>query len=97
MAMAQAVVLVYTIPNTYRVQQFLWEGICRIIPGIARTSGSELRAFEPAAPRNTPVEQAITVPVAGNSAVSSSTRKNAERSFLKKTISSNHLSKYKDC
>ena len=49
MAMAQTVVPVYTIPNTYRVQQSLWEGICRIIPGIARTSGSELCSFEPAA------------------------------------------------
>ena len=73
MAMAQAVVPVYTIPNTYRVQQSLWESICRIIPGIARTSGSELHSFEPAAPCNTPVEQAITVPAANNnSAVSSS-------------------------
>ena len=69
MAMAQTVVPVYTIPNTYRVQQSLWEGICRIIPGIAHTSGSELRSFEPAAPRNTPVEQAITVLAAGNSRV----------------------------
>ena len=69
MAMAQTVVLVYTIPNTYWVQQSLWEGICRIIPGIARTNGSELCSFEPAAPRNTPVEQAGTVPAAGNSGV----------------------------
>ena len=70
MAMAQTVVLVYTIPNTYRVQQSLWESICRIIPGIACTSGSELRSFEPAAPHNTPVEQAITVPAAGNPGLS---------------------------
>ena len=69
MAMAQTVVPVYTIPNTYRVQQSLWEGICQIIPGIARTSGSELHSFEPAAPHNTPVEQASTVPAAGNSGV----------------------------
>ena len=69
MAMAQTVVPVYTIPNTYQVQQSLWEGICRIIPGIARTSGSELRSFETAAPHNTPVEQAGTVPAAGNSGV----------------------------
>ena len=75
MAMVQAIVPVYTIPNTYRVQQSLWEGICQIIPGIARTSGSELHAFEPAAPHNTPVEQAITVLAAGNSAASSSARK----------------------
>ena len=69
MAKAQTVVPVYTIPNTYRVQQSLWEGICQIIPGIARTSGSELCSFEPAAPHNTPVEQAGTVPAAGNSGV----------------------------
>ena len=49
MAMAQTVVPVYTIPNTYRVQQSLWEGICWIIPGIAHTSGSELCSFEPVA------------------------------------------------
>ena len=67
MAMAQTVVPVYTIPNTYWVQQSLWEGICQIIPGIAHTSGSELHSFEPAAPHNTPVEQAGTVPDAGNS------------------------------
>ena len=76
MAMAQAVVPVYTIPNTYRVQQSLWEGICQIIPGIARTSGSGLHSFEPAAPHNTPVEQVTTAPVAGSTRVSSSTRKN---------------------
>ena len=69
MAMAQTVVPVYTIPNTYRVQQSLWEGKCLIIPGIAHTSGSELCSFEPAAPHNTPVEQAGMVPVAGNSGV----------------------------
>ena len=60
---------VYTIPSTYWVQQSLWEGICRIIPSIARTSGSELHSFEPAAPRNTPVEQAVTVLAASNSGV----------------------------
>ena len=38
MAMAQTVVPVYTIPNTYRVQQSLWESLCRTIPGIARNS-----------------------------------------------------------
>ena len=37
MAMAQTIVPVYTIPNTYWVQQSLWESLCRIIPGIART------------------------------------------------------------
>ena len=57
MAMAQIVVPVYTIPNTYQVQQSLWESLCRIIPGIARTSGSEHHSFEPTAPRNIPVEQ----------------------------------------
>ena len=60
---------VYTIPNTYRVQQSLWQSICRIIPGIACTSGSELCSFEPAAPRNTPVEQTITVLAASNTGV----------------------------
>ena len=35
MAMAQTVVPVYTIPNTYWVQQSLWESLCQIIPGIA--------------------------------------------------------------
>ena len=79
MAMAQAVVPVYTIPNTYRVQQSLWEGICRIIPGIARTSRSELHSFEPAAPHNTPVEQVATVLAAGNTGVLSSTRKNTAK------------------
>ena len=69
MAMAETVVPVYTVPNTYRVQQSLWESICRIIPSIACTSRSELRSFEPAAPCNTPVEQAVTVPAAGNSGV----------------------------
>ena len=79
MAMAQAIVSVYTILNTYRVQQSLWEGICRIIPGIARTSRSELRSFEPAAPHNTPVEQVVTVLVASNTVVSSSTCKNTAK------------------
>ena len=37
MAMAQTVVPVYTIPNTYQVQQSLWESLCWIIPGIAHT------------------------------------------------------------
>ena len=67
MAMAQTVVPVYTIPNTYRVQQSLWESLCRIIPGIARTSGSELRSFEPSTSRNVPVGQSDTVPGAGSS------------------------------
>ena len=67
MAMAQTVVPVYTIPNTYRVQQSLWESLCRIIPGIAHTSGSELRSFEPASPCNVPVGQSDTAPGTGNS------------------------------
>ena len=50
MAMAQTVVPVYTIPNTYQVQQSLLESLCQIIPGIPYTSGSELHSFEPAAP-----------------------------------------------
>ena len=73
--MAQAIVPVYSIPNIYRVQQSLWEGIWQIIPGVARTSGSELCSFKPAAPHNTPVEQVTTVPAAGNTGVSSSTPK----------------------
>ena len=67
MAMAQTVVPVYTIPNTYWVQQSLWESLCRIIPGIACTSESELHSFEPTAPRNIPVGQSDTVPGTGNS------------------------------
>ena len=67
MAMAQTIVPVYTIPNTYRVQQSLWESLCRIIPGITRTSGSELRSFEPTVPRNVPVEQSDMAPGAGSS------------------------------
>ena len=67
MAMAQTVVPVYTIPNTYRVQQSLWESLCRIIPGIARTGGSELCPFEPVANHNTPMGQPNTAPGAGGS------------------------------
>ena len=83
MPMAQTVVPVYTIPNTYRVQQSLWESICQIIPSIAHTSGSELCSFEPAAPRNTPVKQAITVPAASNSVVpeAGTAKSNDLRSF----------------
>ena len=62
MAMAQTVVPVYTIPNTYRVQQSLWESLCRIIPGIARTSGSELHSFEPTTPYNIPVGHSDMAP-----------------------------------
>ena len=67
MAMAQTVVPVYTILNTYRVQQSLWESLCRIIPGIARTSESELRSFEPTAPRNIPAGHSDMVPSSGKS------------------------------
>ena len=67
MAMAQTVVPVYTIPNTYRVQQSLWESLCQIIPGIARTSQSELRSFEPTAPCNVPVGQSDMAPGGGSS------------------------------
>ena len=67
MAMAQTVVPVYTIPNTYRVQQSLWESLCRIIPGITHTSESELHSFEPTAPRNVPVVQSDTALGAGSS------------------------------
>ena len=67
MAMAQTVVPVYTIPNTYRVQQSLWESMCRIIPGIAHTSGNEPCSVMPAALDNTVVGQSGTVPDAGNS------------------------------
>ena len=67
MAMAQTIVPVYTIPNTYQVQQSLWESLCRIIPGIARTSGSELCSFEPVAPLNTPVGQPDMAPGTGSS------------------------------
>ena len=67
MAMAQTIVPVYTIPNTYQVQQSLWESLCWIIPGIARTSGSELHSFEPTAPRNIPAGHSDTVPSSGKS------------------------------
>ena len=67
MAMAQTVVPVYTIPNTYQVQQSLWESLCWIIPGITRTSGSELRSFEPTAPRNIPERHSSTAPGTGSS------------------------------
>ena len=67
MDMAQTVVPVYTIPNTYYVQQSLWESLCRIIPGIAHTSGSELRSYEPTAPRDVPVRHSDTAPSAGSS------------------------------
>ena len=67
MAMAQTVVPVYTIPNTYQVQQSLWESLCRIIPGIAHTSGSELRSTQLPVPNNTPVEPPSTTSGAGDS------------------------------
>ena len=67
MAMAQTVVPVYTIPNTYRVQHSLLESLCWIIPGIARSSGSELHSFEPTTPRNIPAGHSDTVPSSGKS------------------------------
>ena len=67
MAMAQTVVPVYTIPNTYRVQQSLWESLCRIIPGITRTGESELRSFEPTTPCNIPAGHSDTVLSSGKS------------------------------
>ena len=67
MAMAQTVVPVYTIPNTYRVQQSLWESLCRTIPGITRASGSELCSFEPIAPRDVAVGHSDTAPDSGRS------------------------------
>ena len=56
MAMAQTIVPVYTIPNTYRVQQSLWESLCRTIPGIARNN--------PSGPR--PTLQSSNPPVGAN-------------------------------
>ena len=67
MAMAQTIVPSYTIPNTNRVQQSLWESLCQIIPGITHTGGSELHSFEPVTPRNTPVGQSDTAPGARSS------------------------------
>ena len=67
LTMAQTVVPVYTIPNTYRVLQSLWESLYRIIPGIAHSSGSELRSFEPTTPRNVPAGHSDTVPSSGKS------------------------------
>ena len=67
MAMDQTVVPVYTIPNTYQVQQSQWESLCRIIPGITHTSESELRSFQPTTPRNFPVGQSNMAPGAGSS------------------------------
>ena len=67
MAMAQTVVPVYTIPNTYQVQQSLWESLCGIIPGIAHTSGSELCSFKPITPRDVPVGHSDTAPGSGRS------------------------------
>ena len=67
MAMTQTVVPVYTIPNTYQVQQSLWESLCQIIPGIAHTSGSELHSFEPTAPCDIPVGHSDMAPSARSS------------------------------
>ena len=67
MVMAQTIVPVYTIPNTYRVQQSLWESLCQIIPGIAHTSGSELCSTQLPVPNNTPVEPPSATSGAGDS------------------------------
>ena len=40
----------------------LWESLCRIIPGITRTSESELHSFEPTTPHNVPVGKYDTAP-----------------------------------
>ena len=73
MAMVQTVVPVYTIPNTYRVQQSLWESLCQIIPGIARTSGTELRSAQLPVPNNTPVEPPSATSGASDSGVPGAT------------------------
>ena len=59
MAMAQTVVPVYTIPNTYRVQQSLWESLCRTIPGIARNNLSGPRPTQQSS--NPPVGATVTL------------------------------------
>ena len=67
MVMAQSVVPVYTIPNTYWVQQSLWESLCQIIPGITRTSGTELCSTQLPVPNNTPVDPPSATSGAGDS------------------------------
>ena len=66
MAMAQTVVLVNTILNTYRVQQSLWESLCRTIPGIARNSLSEPRSAQLSRPSNPPVGVNVTLGASGS-------------------------------
>ena len=63
MAMAQTVVPVYTIPNTYRVQQSLWESLCRTIPGIARNSLGQPR---PAQQSSNPPVGAVSLGAGGS-------------------------------
>ena len=63
MAMAQTVVPVYTIPNTYRVQQSLWESLCRTIPSIACNSPGEPR---PAQQSSNPAVGAISLGAGGS-------------------------------
>ena len=63
MAMAQTVVPVYTIPNTYWVQQSLWESLCRTIPGIAPNKPSRPRTAQPSS--NPPVGANVTLGVGG--------------------------------
>ena len=64
MAMAQTVVPVYTIPNTYRVQQSLWESLCRTIPGIARNNPSRPRPAQQSS--NPPVGANVTLGASGS-------------------------------
>ena len=63
MAMAQTVVPVYTIPNTYRVQQSLWESLCLTIPGIARNN---LGGPRPAQQTSNPPVGAVSLGAGGS-------------------------------
>ena len=63
MAMAETVVPVYTIPNTYRVQQSLWESLCWTIPGIARNSLGQPR---PAQQSSNPPVGAVSLDASGS-------------------------------
>ena len=63
MAMAQTVVPVYTIPNTYRVQQSLWESLCRTIPSIARNNLGKPR---PAQQSSNPPVGAVSLGAGGS-------------------------------
>ena len=63
MAMAQTVVPVYTIPNTYRVQQSLWESLCQTIPSIAQNSLGQPR---PAQQSSNPPVGAVSLGAGGS-------------------------------